>query len=243
MITIRRSDTLGTAQSDGLAIRCHFAFADWQDPARMHDGRLRAVNLGTLAPGGRYRLGPEQGVDILTWLHSGTAVAHMDGFPREDVRAGGLHLAGTGRGCATVDWKAGPQGASFIQFWLLSDVEGTTPAQEIRAAFPRLEDGGFRIIASGFPEDDPEEAETIADGAPVALSACARLLHAAIPAGEGAAYRTDPDRDLYLLVVSGEVRVQDSLLHGGDAAALTGLTEVTVIADAPAVVLLADVAA
>lgn len=60
-------------------------------------------------------------------------------------------------------WQAGADGASFIQFWLLADTEGGSPTQEARPAFPRLEDGGFRIIASGFPEDDPEMAEVIDD--------------------------------------------------------------------------------
>ncbi|WP_130732784.1 hypothetical protein [Komagataeibacter xylinus] len=243
MITIRHAASLGTAHDSGQVLRCHFAFADYADPAHGHEGRLRAVNACTLPAGETYRIGPEAAVDIVTWVADGTLATGMDGFEPDALGTGGLHLASTGSGCAQLAWCAGGQGASFIQFWFLADTQGMAPAQEMRPALPELEEGGFRILASGFPEDDPEEGESMEDGAPVTLAARARLLHAAIPAGEGAAYGTAPGRVLYLLVVSGAVRIGTQGLSAGDAAAISGLTDITVMADEAAVVLLADVAA
>ncbi|MCE2563575.1 hypothetical protein [Komagataeibacter sp. FNDCF1] len=243
MMDIRRADTLGTAHSGGLVLRCHFAFADYTDPAHAHEGRLRALNLGTMGPAETYHLGPEASVDIVTWLHAGSLCAHMDGFAPARLGAGDVHLASTGSGCATLQWAAGPQGATFVQFWLLADIEGTTPAQEMRAVSTLEGDGGFHILASGFPEDDPKESGNVSDGAPVALSARARLAHATIPAGEGAAYGTTSGRDLCLVVVSGSVSIAGSVLNGGDAADLADTTDLTVMARENAVVLLVDVAA
>ena len=243
MITIRRADTLGSAHSDTLILRCHFAFSDYQDPAYTHDGRLRVLNLGTLKPVQVYHLGPEANVDILTWLSAGGLVSNADGFEQEKVGQGGLHLLSTGIGCKRLEWSAGPEGATFIQFWFMADVEGVSPAQEVRASFPQLEDGGFRILASGFPEDDPEEEGQITDGAPVTLTARARLLHAIIPAAEGAAYSATLGRDLYLLVVSGIVTIDGYVLHCGDAAAITDQQDIVVIAQEKAELLLVDVAA
>ncbi|WP_308721340.1 hypothetical protein [Komagataeibacter xylinus] len=243
MITIRHAASLGTAHDGGQVLRCHFAFADYADPTHGHEGRLRAVNACTLPAGAAYRIGPEAAVDIVTWVADGTLATDMAGFEPDALGTGGLHLASTGSGCAQMAWRAGGQGASFIQFWFLADTQGMVPAQEMRPALPELEDGGFRILASGFPEDDPEEGESVDDGAPVTLTSRARLLHAALPAGEGAAYGTAPGRVLYLLVVSGAVRIGTQGLHAGDAAAISELTDITVTADEAAVVLLADVAA
>lgn len=242
MMTIRRSNTLGTSHSGGQILRCYFAFADYQDQAHTHEGRLRAVNNATLLPNSSYQIGPEAAVDIVTWVRSGTLTTAVDDFPAEDIRVKGLHLISTGTGCSTLQWKAGEQGASFIQFWFLPDIDGTTPAQEKRPSFSEYENGGFQIIASGFPEDDPEELETSVEGAPIALNARARLLHAAIPGREGAAYSTTPGRDLYFLVVSGCVTIEGETLHEGDAVALESVTELTVIAKEDSEVLLADVA-
>ncbi|AQU87506.1 hypothetical protein B0W47_08475 [Komagataeibacter nataicola] len=244
MITIRPAGSLGTAHDGGQVLRCHFAFADYTDPAHGHEGRLRAVNACTLPAGETYRIGPEAAVDIVTWVAEGTLATAMEGFEPDALGTGGLHLASTGSGCAQLAWRAGnKQGAAFIQFWFLADTQGMTPVQETRPALPELEDGGFRILASGFPEDDPEEGESVDDGAPVTLASRARLLHATLPTGEGAAYGTAPERVLYLLVVSGAARIGTQGLRAGDAAAISGLTDITVMADEAAVVLLADVAA
>lgn len=241
-ITVRRADSLGTAHSDTLLLQCHFAFADYQPPALQHEGRLKAINLGRMAPNARYQLGPEANVDIVTWLHAGTVQTHAHDFPADTIAAGGLHLMSTGAGVPEVAWQAGPEGASFIQFWLLADTEGGMPAQETRAAFPKLEDGSFRIIASGFPEDDPETMDIIDDGAPVKLSARSRLLHADIPAGEGAAYQTTEGRDLHVLVVSGAITISGLPLSCGDGAMLVQTSNLVVLAVQDAVVLLTDVA-
>lgn len=242
MITVRRAETLGVTQSDTLTLRCHFAFADYRDPAHQHEGRLRVLNQGVLGPSGTYHLGPEAADDILTWVRTGSLVAQAEGFEPEDIQAGGLHLISAGSGCSGLSWQAGPDGAAFLQFWFLPDMEGGIPRQESRPCPDQQEDGGFRILASGFPEDNAEENEDVTGDGPVALSASARLLHAAIPAGEGAAYNTSASRDLYLVVVSGTVSVEETVLKTADAAAVEGVQTLTVMAQERAVVLLTDVA-
>ncbi|MFW7268108.1 hypothetical protein ACMAUO_09045 [Gluconacetobacter sp. Hr-1-5] len=243
MISIRRASTLGDVRQGDALLHCHFAFASFQDPLHVHDGRLRVVNAGHLAANAEYVLGPERNVDIATWVVDGALTARSDLFPDEAIGAGGLHLLSTAAGCLSMDWRAGAAGASFLQFWFLPDDEGGTPAQEARPAFAGLEDGGFRILASGFPEDDPEESGTITDGAPVVLRARARLLHAAIPEGEGACYQTTPGRALYLVVVRGAVTLENAGLGPGDGARIDGEQQFVVMASEDAVILLADTAA
>ena len=242
-MTVRRADSLGQAHSDTLILRCHFAFADYKTPEYGHEGRLRAINLGSLPPNGSYALGAQANVDIITWLQAGSVQAESEGFVPETIHAGGLHLLCAGTGVNATAWQAGQNGASFIQFWLLADTEGDSPKQESREEFPQLEDGGFRIIASGFPEDDPEAMESIADGAPVALSGRNRLLHAQIPKGQGAAYQTTQGRDLHILVVSGEVTLSGTVLSCGDGAMLEQASNVVVLATQDSIVLLTDIAA
>ncbi|GAN69160.1 pirin family protein [Acetobacter orleanensis] len=242
MITVRQADTLGVTQSDTLTLRCYFAFADYQDPVHQHEGRLRVLNQGELGPSETYHLGPEAADDIVTWVWTGSLVAQVDGFEPEDIQAGGLHFISAGSGCTGLSWQAGAEGAAFLQFWFLPDMEGGMPRQESRSCLDQQGDGGFSILASGFPEDNAEESEDVTDDGPVALRASARLLHAAIPAGEGAAYNTSASRDLYLVVVSGTVSVEESVLKTGDAAAVQGVQTLTVMAQEQAVILLTDVA-
>ncbi|NHN92067.1 pirin family protein [Acetobacter sicerae] len=242
-MTVRRSESLGKAHSGGMTLRCHFAFADWQDAAHIHEGSLRAVNLLSLPSGERYQIGPESNVEILTWVERGSLTARIDDFSSENLKPGDLHLASTGQGCASLDWSAEQGAADCLQFWLLPDQNNSEPTQEVRRAFPETQDGAFRILASGFPEDDPEEGETVADGSPIALQTRARLLRATLPTNEGAVYQTTPGRDLYLIVVSGHVTINNTVLLQRDAAAFENCETFTVIAQEKSVLLLTDVPA
>ncbi|MBO1358802.1 hypothetical protein J2D73_03180 [Acetobacter sacchari] len=242
MITIRRVDMLGTIQEAGVDLRCHFAFGSFQDAAYVHDGRLRVVNAMRIASGAQFRLGAEQNVDIVTWVADGALSATSGLFPSETITTGGLHAISTASGCQSFGWRAGPVGASCLQFWFLADNEGGEPSQETRPDFPEAEEGSFRIIASGFPEDDPEGAEAVIDGSPVTLRSRSRLLRATLRAGEGALYRTTPGRTLYMIVAKGAASLGREFLAAGDAARIDGQEETVVLATQDAVILLADTA-
>ncbi|MBE7619365.1 pirin family protein [Gluconacetobacter entanii] len=241
MIEIRRAATFGCLTDAGVTLRCHFAFRTCADAGRVHWGRLRVVNVATMEAGATFALGAEENTEILTW--TGARALHFTGpgFAPATLPPGSLQALGTGDGVNGLAWRAGAQGGGFVQFWFLPDDEGGNPEAEVREACPAQEDGGFRILASGFPEDDPEEEADITDGAPLTIRASSRLLDATLRAGEGAAYATVPGRALYLLVVSGQVAVDGQVLGAGDAAAISACTSLEVTAREVAYVMLADV--
>ncbi|NHO33100.1 pirin family protein [Acetobacter fallax] len=242
MIAVRRQSSLGEVQDQGVTLRCHFPFRSYVDPMHGCCGRLRVLNTGTLTAGMTYAVGPESGMEILTWLRDGSLSTSVAGFPGDTLSAGGLHAVSTGDGVSRLEWVAGTGEAFFLQFWLLPDDGGGEPSQEVRSEFPALEKGSFRILASGFPEDDPEELAEITDGSPVTIRSRSRLLDAHILAREGARYDTTPGRALYLTVVSGGASVGDAMLAAGDAVAVTGKSSITVLATENTVVLLVDTA-
>lgn len=239
MITVRRANTLGVSHSGTVLLTSHFSFADYKCNSLPNTGCLHAVNLGALEAGQTYSLKTESATDILTWVCSGSLTTTISGFGTEFIEKGGLHLISTGTGCSSLNWTSGATGVSFIQFWFLADILGTEPAQEARPALPELEDGSFKILASGFPEDDPED-EMFGSEAPVPLTASARLLHASLPKGEGAAYNTTPDRSLYLIVLSGIIRIENETLYAGDACLLTDIETLTVLSENDSTILLTD---
>lgn len=181
--------------------------------------------------------------DILTWIHRGAVRACAAPFPPEDLTENWLHAVGTEPNGASPTWQAMCD-STLIQFHILPETQEAAPEQSVRPAFAALEDGGFRILASGFAEDDPEDNPeatlTITDGAPLTLRSRSRLLHAALPQGEGAAYQTTPERALFLLVVEGQARIDGTTLQPQDAALITGEENLTVIASTQSVLLLVD---
>ncbi|MFT9441465.1 MAG: hypothetical protein ABF593_06850 [Acetobacter papayae] len=205
---------------------------------------LATVLVADMSAGSLYSSPPPvRDMDILTWLHHGALRASAPPFPPEDIAADWLHAIGTQENGTPPTWQA-EQDSHLIQFHLLPETQDSVPEQSLRPGFAALEDGGLRILASGFPEDDPEDNPestlTITDGAPLTLRSRARLLHAALPPNEGAAYQTTPGRALFALVVEGTVQVGETTLQAQDAALITDEESLTIIAIAPSVVLLMD---
>ncbi|OUJ10278.1 pirin family protein [Acetobacter sp. DsW_059] len=242
MLKVRRAETLGQVTDGEAHLHCHFAFGAYNDPAHMHNGRLRVVNQISLPAQAQYVAGPEKNVDIVTWVTQGSVTTQCEHFHAETINKGDIQVLCTATGCTGLSWKAGAEAAQLLQFWFLPDCKGGIPMQEIRNTSGYPDTTGFRIIASGFPDDDPEEEETIRDGAPAALLGSGRLLHTTLSAGEGARYQTTPGRSLFLLVVSGTVTLEDTTLDAGDSAAISEQQELLIIAQSDASVLLADTA-
>ncbi|MCP1229628.1 pirin family protein [Acetobacter indonesiensis] len=241
----RRVTAHSGTQNGALRVECYLAsvggvcLADKSSP-EIGAGRLKIANQIRLPSGADYAVGAEANVDILTWVCSGKVVSKNNSFCDEVLGAGSLHIIGAGRGLSHLAWNA-QEKAVFFQFWILQDNEGGEPTQEVRPGFPELEDGSFKILASGFPEDDPEDGETCEDGSPLTLRSRSRFLHARLSAGDGAAYQTIPGQSLYLTVVSGCVTVGCQTLEAGDAFLQDDDSQLMVMAAQDAVVLLVDV--
>lgn len=259
MKRIYRATAAGHLTQQGVTLRCHLPFDTYVPGADIPgtdvpgavvapDGGhaadlLRAVNVLHVPAGAAYHLGPEQNVDILTWVVSGDLGCVIPDQQSVSLGAGGLHLVNTGSGCTDLRWQAGAHAAEVVQIWIAPDEEDLqSPCHETRLDYPAMEDGGFHILASGFPEDDPEDVDQVEDGGAVTLHGYARVLHAMIRAEEGAAYQTTSGRVLYVVVVSGDVKLGDDRLASGDAMLLVGETDLVVMAARASVVLLVDVA-
>jgi redox-sensitive bicupin YhaK (pirin superfamily) len=241
MITVRKSETLGTTESDGIIIKCHFSFSDYHDANYIHDGQLRVVNQIDLAPGQSYHLRHEENVDILTWVQSGKIFSETDFFPDETLGEADLHVLSTGEGCNNMTWTAGTTGASLIQIWMIPDCENAIREQTVRLSEISDRDGSFHILASGFPEDDPEDDVSIDDNSPATLRLQARLMISELPAGEAAEYITSSEREMYLLVISGSVAIANTTVMGGEAAAIHKMERLLVTAHEKTLMLLADI--
>ena len=85
--------------------------------------------------------------------------------------------------------------------------------------FPRGERAGrWEIVASGEPEKD---------GA-LPIRSDARILAAALPAGESVTYQASPSRHQYLVATGGRIRVNGAEANARDGVAITGEEAITV---------------
>jgi quercetin 2,3-dioxygenase len=210
MIERRPFAKLGGADHGWLATRHHFSFADYQDPQRMHWGRLRVWNDDEIAPGTGFPPHPHADMEIITYVTEG-AVTHQDSLGNTGrIAAGDVQVMSAGTGIRHAEYNRESGTTKLFQIWVLPTGRGGAPNWGTRP-FPKgKRSGHFVPLASGFAED--------AEALPI--RADARVLGATLRAGDTIDYPLAPARHGYLVPAKGAVEVNGVRLEARDGAAI-----------------------
>ena len=232
MIEVRPFKSLGAANHGWLDAHHHFSFADYHDPARSNWGRIRVWNDDTIAPRTGFPPHPHRDMEIVTYVRKG-AITHRDSLGNEGrTEAGDVQVMSAGTGIQHSEYNVEDVETTLFQIWILPDRHGETPGWGARP-FPKDNRAGkFVTLASGKPQDD--------DALPI--NADARVLGAAVKAGETVRYELTPDRHAYLVPATGKVRIGDTEVNARDGAAITGVDAIEVTALEDSELVLVDAA-
>ena len=232
MIDKRPFSSLGGADHGWLKARHHFSFADHYDPQRMGWGALRVWNDDEIGPKSGFPAHPHRDMEIITYVRSG-AITHKDSLGNTGrTTAGDVQVMSAGSGVRHAEMNLEDETTTLFQIWIHPRAPGGAPGWGAKP-FPRADrSGAFQALASGLPGDD---------GA-LPIRADARVLGAALKAGETATYDLTPDRHAYLVSAAGRLEVNGVGLDPRDGAAVTGETRLTVRALDDAEVVLVDAA-
>ena len=234
MIERRPFASLGAAHHGWLEARHHFSFADYHDPQRTHWGALRVWNDDAIQPGTGFPPHPHADMEIITYVREG-AITHQDSLGNKGrTVAGDVQVMSAGSGIRHAEYNQEPGVTRIFQIWILPDRRGEPPRWGAKP-FPRADRSGqFVPLASGIDGDE---------GA-LPIRSDARVLGAALKAGESAEYRfSGVARHGYLVPASGRVEVNGVALEARDGAAIRGETLIRVVAIEDAELVLVDTAA
>ncbi|GGB92395.1 pirin-like protein [Novosphingobium endophyticum] len=232
MIELRPFSSLGAADHGWLDAHHHFSFAEYHDPARTNWGRLRVWNDDTIAPKSGFPSHPHRDMEIVTYVRKG-AITHEDSLGNKGrTEAGDVQVMSAGTGIVHSEYNVEDEETTLFQIWILPDRRGEAPGWGARP-FPKDDRAGrFVTLASGME----------GDGDALPIRADARVLGAAVKAGETLTYQTAKDRHAYLVSAKGRVRVGDVEAEARDGVAITGLDTITVTALEDAELVLVDAA-
>lgn len=232
MIEIRKFETLGTANHGWLDARHHFSFAGYHDPARVNWGSLRVWNDDTIAAQSGFSAHPHNDMEIITYVREG-AITHRDSMGNEGrTEAGDVQVMSAGTGVTHSEFNLEDETTRLFQIWIIPDERGVEPGWGARP-FPKDDRAGrFVTLASGFAEDT--------DALPIRTQP--RVLGATLRAGESVTYETSPDRHLYLVPATGEVRIDDEVAEAREGIAITGLDRFTLTAVEDSEIVMVDAA-
>ncbi len=232
MITLRRSGDRGYADHGWLKSFHSFSFADYHDPRHMGFGNLRVINEDRVAPGQGFGTHGHRDMEIISYVLDGE-LAHRDTMGNvETIPPGDVQRMSAGWGVQHSEFNhAKDRTTHFLQIWILPRITGVRPGYEQKRFADAEKRGTLRLIAS------PDGA-----AGSVTINADARLYAGLFDGAEQATLAATAGRKYYVHLVRGELAVNGSALHAGDAAMLDGEPEVALKGGRNAEVLVFDLA-
>lgn len=210
-IVLRPADARGRTDLGWLESRHSFSFGGYHDPAHQGHHALKVINDDRVAPGGGFGMHGHRDMEIVSIVLSG-ALAHRDSLGHEGVvEAGGVQYMSAGSGIRHSEFNASDRDpVHFLQIWIEPATTGDTPRYADLATPPEHADRGLVPLVTGSGRDES-----------LAMRQDAEILQAKPIAGTTLEIDDDFPHG-WVQVISGRVRLGDTVLVTGDGAAVEG---------------------
>lgn len=226
--TLYPSHERGSADHGWLKAKHTFSFSSYYDRNKMNFGAIRVLNDDTIAPGMGFGEHPHDNMEIITIPLEGS-LKHKDSTGQEGViLPGEVQIMSAGHGILHSEFNPSPtETTKLFQIWLLTAQENAEP----RYAQKKFWD----------PENPPKSIEFIEphqkDGALSILQDARFEMHWL---DQGESFTVDAiaaNRGIFIMVVEGEVQLDNQTLGKRDAIGLVEDRNYEVLASSKAQVL------
>ena len=230
MLQIRKAADRGHADHGWLNAFHTFSFADYIDLRHKGFRVLRVMNEDRVQPGMGFGMHGHRDMEIITYVLEG-ALEHRDSMGNGEVlRPGEFQRMSAGSGVEHSEFNPSATEITHLyQIWLFPKSKGITPSYEQKFYPDAEKQGKLRLVAS---PDGADGSLTIHQDAKVYLS----LLNP----GQSLIYELPTGRYAWLQVLRGAVRLNGTLLETSDGVAISDETELTIVGEHSAEVMLFD---
>jgi len=206
MLALRKADDRGHANHGWLDSYHTFSFGGYYDPRHMGVSNLRVINDDTVAPGGGFATHGHNDMEIISYVLDG-ALEHKDNMGNGSViRPGDVQRMSAGTGVTHSEYNhSRSEPVHFLQIWLQPNAYGVEPDYD-QKHFP-IEDRRGRWVLLVSPDGRDGSIATHQD---------ALMFGTLLAPGEALGYRFDNDRQGYLHLACGQLRVGNVTLNQGD---------------------------
>ncbi len=233
MLTLRKSQGRGFADHGWLKSFHSFSFAGYHDPKHMGFGNLRVINEDRIAPGTGFGTHGHRDMEIISYVLSGN-LAHKDTMGNvKGIPPGDVQRMSAGNGVQHSEFNHAPNDTThFLQIWIEPNVTGIAPSYEQKTFADAEKRGKLRLVASN---DGGQGSVTV--------HADASVYAGLFDGPEAASLALNPARKSYVHLVRGALEVNGQKLATGDAALLSGESQLDLAQGVDAEVLVFDLAA
>ncbi|MFB2679644.1 pirin family protein [Shewanella mangrovisoli] len=209
MIRIRKAQDRGQADLGWLKSQHTFSFASYYDPQHMGVSSLRVINDDRVAPGAGFETHGHKDMEIISYVISGT-IAHKDSFGNvKTLPAGEFQLMSAGKGIYHSEFNASnTESLHFLQIWIQPDTLGIDAGYQ-QKAFEQT--SALTAVVTPTGENGTLKVQQDAT--------LYRLMLA--PREQVHMPQLKSQRQLYVQLVEGTLKVNDQVLTPGDGAHIT----------------------
>jgi len=229
MLQVRKATDRGHANHGWLDSYHTFSFADYHDPKHVSFSALRVINEDRVAPGEGFPTHPHRDMEIITYVLDG-ALEHKDSLGSGSIiRPGEVQRMSAGTGIRHSEFnhsKTDP--VHFLQIWILPNQQGVAPGYEQKQIDPKVENGQMRLVASPNGEKGS-----------VTIHQDARVYAGRLERNE-VRHTLTSGRRAWLQVARGSVSLNGTTVQAGDGVGIEQETELRIVADKSAEILLFD---
>ena len=226
------SDTRGYANHGWLEAHHSFSFASWYQPDRLHFGALRVLNDDIIQGGMGFGTHPHDNMEIVTIPLKGD-LEHKDSMGNSAViREGDIQVMSAGTGVQHSEYNNSPdKEINLFQLWLFPNKQNVKPRYDqlpIRSLHQKNE---FFQILSPSANDQ---------GVWIHQDAWMHILDADQDQSFDYVLQS-PENGVYLIVIEGEVEVDNQTLFRRDAIGIWETDKLTIKTKTDAELLLVQV--
>ena len=219
MIKIRRSDERGKANYGWLDTSYTFSFNTYHDPNYMGFRDLRVINEDFIEPKRGFPKHGHQDMEILTYVISGE-LSHEDSLGNGTrILPNEVQRMTAGTGVLHSEASSPTEKTHLLQIWILPDKKNLQPDYE-QKFFPIEEkQGKLKLVASGGGDENV-----------VKINQDVNLYSSILSEGETVSHKLAENRHAWMQIIKGSLDVNGEKLSAGDGAAISGETQLEIIA-------------
>lgn len=232
---IHKANERGKANYGWLNANYSFSFANYYNNEKINFGALRVLNDDTIAAGMGFGTHPHNNMEIITIPLSGS-LKHRDSLSNKwiPIETGEVQVMSAGTGVmhsemnnSTVDE------VQLFQIWIIPNKENVTPQYSQKKFDAAYRKNVFQTLVTSV-DNNNENALKIHQNA--------RISRIDLEVNNTALYEFEnADNGVYIMVISGEVLIDEQILATKDAIGIFETNEITIKAQQHSEILLIEV--
>src|SRR4051794_1909140 len=229
---VRPGKQRGTTEIGWLHSYHSFSFGRYYDPNNMGYRSLRVINDDIVEPRGGFGEHGHDNMEIITWVIKG-ALRHADSTGTDgEIRPGEVQTMTAGRGIRHSEINSSSSEAvHLLQIWIEPNERNLPPTYSQKAFDKSGRNGNWQVLVS---PDGRESSLVIHQDATLSVAELSPDRRISLSLAD--------DRNGYLHVAYGTVRVGETTLTSGDALTFTGQTTLEISASEESQLLFFDLA-